>query len=879
METRVASRPVAPVELVERTAHLSELEAWLASVRNDSRGRLVLVGGEAGVGKTALLRRFCDERRGSVRVLWGACDALFTPRPLGPFLDVAEITGGELAELVEGGAKPHEVTSELLRALQLQSPTIMVLEDLHWADEATLDVLRMLGRRIEAAPALVLASYRDDELEAINPFRIVLGELTTSLAVQRLKLQPLSQAAVATLAEPAGVDPDELYRKTTGNPFFVTEALAAVEQGIPDTVRDAVLARTARLSAAARTLVEAVAIAPPQAELWLLEALAEEAGGQLEECLASGMLTEVAGGVAFRHELARLAVENSLSPGRRRALHEQALAALAAPPAGLADLARLAHHAEAAGDAQAVLRYAPAAAERAAALGAHREAAAQYGRVLVFGEQLPAQERAEVLELRAQECLLTDHYDDAIEALEQAIEHYRTLGDQRGEGNALRALAQTLWCPGRTAEAEQTARQAVAVLEQLPPSHELAMAYSSLSAVHKDAENAEEAIAWATRALELADRLDDEETRVYALGTIGAIQFVAGAPEGREKLESVLERAATAGLTERVGWAYMLLVWGAVRIRSHAVSSRYLEEGLEFCSHHGIELYRLYLLAYRAQSLLDQGRWQDAVESAGYVLRIPRSSTTPRIVALSVLGLVRARRGDPGVWDPLDEALALAEPTGELQRIGLVTSARAEAAWLEGRSEAVGSEIDAALKLAVRRRAPWMIGDLACWRRRVGSDEEPPHGAAEPYALQLAGEWTRAAELWTRMGCPYEAALALAEADDEEALRQSLAAMHELAAAPAAAIVARRLRERGARGLPRGPRPTTRKNPGGLTARELEVLLLVAQGLHNSEIAGRLFLAEKTVDHHVSAILRKLGVRSRGQASAEAVRLGLAQDR
>jgi predicted ATPase len=363
-------------ELLERSRHLSALGESLAAVRDSSHGRLVLVGGEAGVGKTALVRRFCKEQGRSARTVWGACEPLFTPRPLGPLLDIAEETGGELGELVEGGARPHEVVAALMRELRARAPTILVLEDVHWADEATLDVLRLLGRRVEAVPALFLASYRDEELERAHPFRIVLGELATGQAIGRLKVERLSPAGVAKLAEPYGVDAEELYRKTVGNPFFVTEVLAAGEEEMPHTVRDAVLARAARLTPAARTVLEAVAVVPPQAELWLLEALAGEMVDHLQECLASGMLTADVGRVVFRHELARLAVEESLAPNQAIVLHAKALAALAEPPSGAPDLARLAHHAEAAGDAEAALEFAPAAAVRASSLGAHREAAA-----------------------------------------------------------------------------------------------------------------------------------------------------------------------------------------------------------------------------------------------------------------------------------------------------------------------------------------------------------------------------------------------------------------------------------------------------------------------------------------------------------------------
>ena len=358
-------------------------------------------------------------------MLWGACDSLFTPRALGPLLDIARVTGGDFERLVHEGARPHEVQAALVAELEERQPTILVLEDVHWADGATLDVLKLLGRRIEGVPALVVASYRDDELDRTHPLRIVLGALTTHEAVIRLNVEPLSPAAVAKLAEPYSVDAEELHRTTAGNPFFVTEVLAAVARDIPQTVRDAVLARAARLSAEARTLLEAVAVVPGPIELWLLEAIGGAEIDRLEECLASGILKSEQAGVAFRHELARLALEESLPPNRRAALHRKALAMLEQPPAGPPDLARLAHHAEAAGDALAVLQFAPAAAERAARLGAHREAAAQYARALRFADGEPPEVRAELLGRRSHECQVTAQLEEAIEARQQALDWYR----------------------------------------------------------------------------------------------------------------------------------------------------------------------------------------------------------------------------------------------------------------------------------------------------------------------------------------------------------------------------------------------------------------------------------------------------------------------
>jgi DNA-binding CsgD family transcriptional regulator len=858
--------------LLEREDALAVLSAWAAEITDKGGGRLAFVCGEAGVGKTLLLRRFCDGQASVARVLWGSCDPLFASRPLGPLVDVAQITGGELGELVQREARPHEVAAALLRELAARVPTILVVEDLHWADEGTLDVLRLLGRRVRPAPALVIASYRDDELDRSHPLRVVLGELPTGDAAARLRLQPLSLEAVARLAEPCGVDPCELYRSTAGNPFFVSEVLAGAQGVIPETVRDAVLARASRLSTRARAVLDAAAVVPLYAEMWLLEALAGEAVDSLDECIGAGMLRPQAEGIAFRHELARIAIEESLAPDQRLRLHRRALAALV-EQAGTPDAARVAHHAVAAGDTEAVLRFAPVAAARAASFGAHREAAAQYARALQFAERLPPAERADLLDRRSYACYVTGQFDDAIDAQERALECHRQLGDKRGEGDSLRSLSRLLRYIGRSREAMEVGREAVAALERLPPGRELAMAYCNLSHLYMHLEDAEGTIDWGTRALDLAEQLDDPEIRVYALTNIGNIEQLTGVRT--EKLEQSLELAQRFGLEEHAGRAFVAFTWWSSRGRSYAVADRYLEPALEYCTERGLDLWRLFLLASRARSHLDRGRWDDAVESAELVLRDPRTPPVPRIAALAVLGLVRARRGDPDVWTPLDEAWALAQPTGELQRIEPAAAARAEALWLEDHCDRVADATDYALDLAVRRQAWWIVGEFAYWRRCAGIQEEVPATAAEPWATQLEGDWRRAGERWSELDSPYEAALALADADDEHALRSSFEELQRLGARPAAAIVARRLRERGARGIPRGPRQTTRANPANLTTRELEVLGHVAQGLRNAEIAERLFLSEKTVDHHVSAILRKLNVRTRGEAGAEAMRLRL----
>jgi len=866
-------RMVAETGLLERAQHLAALGRRLEESRGT--GRLVLVTGEAGVGKTALLRRFCSlyEETGA---LWGACDPLFTPRPFGPLLDIAERTGGELAEALAQGAKPHEIAVILLRLLRSSGHRIAIVEDIHWADEATLDVLRLIARKIEPVPALVVASYRDDELDRLHPLRLVVGEMTSVPAVSRLRLPPLSSVAVEALARPYGIDAAELYRKTGGNPFYVTEVLSTGEAHVPPTVRDTVLARAARLRPRAQRLLECVSVVPTRVELPLLQVLASDAYASLDECLSSGMLEVEGDAAAFRHEIARLAVEEAIPGHRRRGLHRAVLSLLV--ETGTADAARLAHHAEAAGDADAVLRYAQAAAERAAQAHAHREAAAQYARALRFADRLGPEALADLLERSAYECFLIDQFDQAISTHQRALEVRRRLGNQRELGGSLRKFSRLLWCVGRVVEAENPALEAVALLEHDAPGRELAMAYSTMSMLRMNAEDTQGTIAWASRAFELAERVGDPEALVHSLNNIGTMELLRGLPEGRQKLERSLELAEQAGFEEHVGRAFIHLAWAASRTRTFDVADR-LAAGIEYCRERGLDLWLFYLLAYRARMDLDRGRWNEAADSAAFLLRDPHSAILLRILALTVLGLVRARRGDPDSWPLLDEARHLAEPHDELQHIAPVAAARAEAAWLSGHAAAIDDETRVAFARATAVGDPWTTGELACWRWRAGLLDAPPAGAAEPYAMQIAGEWDRAAARWTEIGSPYEAALALADADDEGALRRSLEALQSLGAAPAAAIVARRLRQRGVRGVLRGPRPSTRKNPAHLTHREVEVLGLLARGLRNADIAARLFLSAKTVDHHVSSILSKLGVRTRGEAGMAAARLGLTSNR
>jgi DNA-binding CsgD family transcriptional regulator/tetratricopeptide (TPR) repeat protein len=858
------------VPLLEREAQLASLGEYAGEARQGD-GRLVLIAGEAGAGKSALVE-YVQRGLPGATWSWGACDGLFTPRPLGPLFDIAITLGGELLELCRADAPREELFGALLR--QVSTPGelhVLVVEDVHWADEATVDLLRFLGRRIRDVPVLLLATYRDEGPAGTGPLRIALGDLAAQRSVRRVSLPPLSADAVAVLAGGSGLDPGALYRLTGGNPFYVSQAVAAGTSEVPASARDAVLARAARLGSGARALLDAAALIGTRVELALLEAVTGCPPPAIDEVLASGLFTGDGMAMQFRHEIARLAVEGAVPGHRRGAIHARILASLQAR--GCDDDARMAYYAEAAGDGPAALRHASAAARRAAALASHCEAAAQFERALRFTDGADPAAAASLHDGFAYEASLLDRWPEAAGARERALALWRDAGDRLREGDTLCWLARSLCSLSRGGEAIAAARAAIALLEPLGPTAEVAWAYASLATMWMVRGANADAIALARRAQAVAGRLGLTEVLSDALNTEACAVRAAGG-EWAGPLRRALATALAGQHEAAVARAYVNLHACYVADRDWAAAERYFTEGAAYCDDHCLTSYAIFMRSERTSALELTGRWDEAVAICDELLRQGGPSPNIRLCPLNRLGTIRARRGEPGAWECLDEAIGYADGAGEPQSIVPLRLARAEAFWLDGRLADARREAELADDAAAGCDG-WDRGAVAAWLRRTGSARPPRGELAAPYRRQLDGDRAGAARLWTDLGCPYQAGLALLGSADAASLLEALRIFAGLGASATVRLTRQKMRRMGIRSVPAGPQAATREHPLGLTRREREVLDLICAGLTNAEIAGKLFISVKTAGHHVSAVLAKLGVPTRGAAAYRAARLGL----
>ena len=935
---------VSPV-LVGRAAEVAALgESW-ALARGGSPAT-VLIGGEAGIGKTRLVRQFTADLE--AEVLSGGCvDLSGGGLPFAPFTAALRGHADTPAELLprDGQADSDTARARLFEEVLTQfaglcarQPVVLVIEDIHWIDRSSLDLLSFLVRNQQAAGALLcLVTYRSDELERAHPLRRSLAELDRVVWTRRMELPRLTRRAVGLLvgaiagAEPAAGLVTEIHQRSEGNPFFAEVLLDRQDQpGLPESLRDLLLARVARLPEPTQAVLRIAAAGVGRVSHELLAAVSGLDDGALSAALrpavAAGVLVLDGDGYRFRHALISEAVRDDQLPGERAAAHRRFAQALATDHGLAADgsgSAELAFHWHAAGDASRALEAAWQAAGDAGARLAYAERLDMLERVLQLWAQVPEADR----------CIGCDRpavLDAAVAAAGDAGEF------ERGVALATSALAGAEGDPVRTARLlgqrapmlaglgrADAVDDLTAAARIAPPGHPVrAEVLCTLAGRLLTVSQSDEAEEAAAEALDIARQTGDARTEALALivhATCRAWRgdLAAELPRLAEAEETAARLAAhSARLHAIFAQAMVLAAFGGYeRAAERARHSIAVAESVGLARTYGV-----IGSSHLAIALTEAGRWDEATSAVEHaldhtpapVLQIPLVCLRATI-ALACGDAVPAEKAlaftretvAPGVTPPVDPWLLLrletelrlaqdrvAEAAAIIER-GLADPDLRRSEWFTWPTLALGARVAAA-------GAPELLDGL---RRRAA--ETPATGPVlRALALTFAAEadraagtlacapWDEAVAAWDGVGDPYQLAHALigaAEAAAADGDRPAAAAQVRRAAQIADRLGAARVREQ-AEWLARRARLTLAGDPAapaadpgdqvrhqyGLTARELEVLRLVAVGRSNRDIAAELFISAKTASVHVSNIMSKLGVTTRVEAAALAYRLGLA---
>lgn len=856
------------MELLEREVELRLLADAVASVSD--HGRTGLVVGEPGAGKTSLLTAFRDRLPSGVGVWFGRSDDLVAAQPLGAVLEAvrsAPNAGPELAAALEAGNVPGVMVG-IRDALAAGPPAVFLIDDLHWADDATLDVLSYLVRRAADLPVLFLASYRPGEVAGNESLRRFLGSLPTG--TMRLALAPLSCDGVNRLA--AGRDVGRLYELTGGNPFFLTEALAVDtdEHGaaeLPPTVAAAVIARLDALPSPARQALERLSVWPGIIDFDLAERLVGDLA-VLSEAEQRGLLMVTDEGLSFRHEIARLATEATIPRVRRRQLDAAVIAALR--DCGESDLPRLVHHAINCGDADTVVAFAPKAADYCSRVGANRQALAFYAAALRYEERLERDALARICDAYAWELHIAHRFAEAVEYANRALRLLEG-GDGRTRANVLVRTSRLLYMNGSGTEAINCAANAVRLAGECDRAL-YAEALTALGSLHALVGDPTEG----ARLLEQAASTDPPPgLRSLVLNYQAQCRPDLDEEGALAVLREALSLARTHSAYEPMARAYTNVAELLYRFARYDELDRVLTEGLPVVREHGFWSYAYNLETHHALLTWRRG----GVEAARDELEIALSRyDDPGMLVLYSgipLARLRARTGERAAGQALRSGWEGALRLGSVC-LGYAAAALVEWGWLYGDRGVVERVLREWAVHATRPTVAAFDAEIRRYAALAGVGGPACRGDS-PWALAVQGDHVAAAARWRSIGDPYELAIELAQSTDVDDVREALQMMDRYGAPAASRWIRARLGAMGVRAVPRGPQRGTRSHVAGLTRREAQVADLVAKGHTNAEIAEELFLSVRTVDHHVSAVLAKLGVDNRRAAGRSLQRLQGAQ--
>lgn len=863
------------MELLERAEFLAALQTNFEKIAT-GEGYCVLVSGEAGIGKTSLVKTFCREKKADCRIYQGTCDALFTPRPLSPLYDIAcQIWGNSWERRVNISDRSALFTT-LFHEIESQNETvIIVFEDIHWADEATLDFIKFFARRISRLRCLFVLTYRDTEIHSQHPLRNVLGQLPAD-SFTRLQLTPLRREIVKKMAEEKGLNGEDVYTISGGNPFYVNEILASYSQGVPDNIKDSILSVYNRMDEHTKHIWEILAVLPTAFEITYLEKMEPSYAAAIENHLDLNILIVENGLISFKHELYRRTIETSLSPLVRIALNKKILELFRGSFEKNHEIERIVHHAKNANEFELVVQYAPLAARQAASLGAHIEASRLYLSAIEYYQGGDKDLLIQFYEAYAYECYLTNQVKEAIIYTSKALKIWQEKNEPERIGNAMRFLSRLWWLDRNRKYAETYAMQAIEVLNNQPPSAVKALAFSNMSQLKMLLDDPGECVFWGEKAIGIAKKIGAQEALSHALNNVGFVEMniAASKQQGVSLLQQSLKIALENSYHEHAARAYSNLGCNSLNLKDYEFARKILDEGIEYCEQRDLDIWRLNMLSLKACLCCEIGHWKQAYHIADHLLRIENPLPSFAIYALNVKATVQMRTGDEDALPLLLRAEELAYETMELQRIIPTLTTLLEYEWLTGKSIIKPQTLDRTAAMMERSIYTLQKNEFAFWLMKARKQSVLLSEVYEGFDVRSISRAQKAARLWNKLGSHYAQAITLFEGNDEDK-REAVSMVRNLGANATYQKMKQEMRTAGIRNIPRGMNKGTMSNPANLTQRELDVLQLLKEGMQNKEIGARLFISAKTVDHHVTSILFKLDVNSRAKAVREAIDLNI----
>lgn len=908
--------------------------------RAESSGCLVLTGLCTEEGRHMQYEAVADALRGQFRRLDGKEIQQIGARF--PELGRIEPELGGARSSPGTSVDQNRLSEALLRCLLEMAerrPLLLAIEDIHWADAGSLFALRYLAQRLRNVPVLLLITYRSDELGLDGSASGFVAEMVNRRLVQEsIELRPLTWAQVRKMvrAIKGSTAPvrtsliDQLYSRAEGNPLFTEAILHSLSEepagggegdgGLPAPLAVLLRRRIQKLSGDARQVLVLSSVIGRRFQFQVLARVTGR-GDQslldaLRESVDNHLLADRGDTYEFRHRLIQEAAAGFLLSPERRHWHGvvgETLETMAGEGAKV-PVSTLAHHYDRAGATERVRDLAERAGDEARSSGAPREAGYWYSRALEAANDLGESTPLALLEKAADSWREAGHYRSAAEAQAQIAEAHQDRGDRVAEGEALAQQARLMWHDGDRSTAVRLQESALSVLERSGEKVALTRAYAGLANLYLTAFRGAEAYDLAHRAHDMAREVGAADVEVHALRMMGSVLAAGPKPEsGKALLQEAVERAAKEGDPFEASVGFGNLVNACIKDADWTAGDRAARDGIRFCREKGMKTREGWIASRLAEIYRLTGRWDESEKLAEEAERLLDQESGQDWIIVHVVrcGLLEARGRWQEAHELLTAALPVAERAGEFQSLGMVLYLLAQAADALGdRDEAVRrteqalelwrSTTDTSLGLPLLTFACRLfVGvdrieaaracreDLAIVHDRVRTPIVAAHLAAASATLaeaegsgEAADLWSEAESVWSRLGRPYDAAVAsfghgrtLLQRGDRETARAKLQEAQERFAALGA------FETEEVDGLLRRSRlvaPPSRRAGRNLSQREKEVVALVARGLTNRRIAEELYLSEKTVEKHVGRVLDKLQLESRTQVAAYAVEHALA---